>query len=309
MRIKILGSAAGGAFPQWNCGCSNCSRVRRGALRGKRRSQAQVAVSNSGKSWYLLNASPDLRSQIETSPELHPQATAIRETPISGIVLSSGDVDAVLGLLLLREFQPLNVYATASIRRILQDNSIFNVLQRTPEQVLWNDIRAGTNFELIATDGVTSGIVCEAISLRGSYPGYVSRDAMTQLAGDEAILGLTLTGESGKRLLYIPSLPQLDAALVSAMEQSDLLLIDGTFWADDELTRTRGEGPSAREIGHLPIGGDGGTLQTLACLKRPRKIYIHVNNTNPVLDEDSSEYRQVREAGWEVAEDGWEFQL
>jgi pyrroloquinoline quinone biosynthesis protein B len=308
MRIKILGSAAGGAFPQWNCGCSNCSRLRQGTLRGKPRSQAQVAVSNNGSSWYLLNASPDLRTQIEATPELHPQA-AIRETAIAGIVLLSGDVDAVLGLLLLREFQPLNVYATASIRRILQDNCLFNVLQRMPQQVRWNDIRPGIRFELSSPDGVTAEIVCEAIALSGNYPVYVKRDDRMQLAEDEAVLGLMVASAGGKRLLYVPSLPRLDATLVAAMEESDLLLIDGTFWADDELARTRGRGPSAREIGHLPIAGADGTLQTLARVKRPRKIYIHVNNTNLILDEDSPEYRQVREAGWEVAEDGWEFQL
>src|SRR5579872_1591450 len=179
MRVKLLGSAAGGGFPQWNCGCANCHGLRQGTLRGKARSQAQVAVSSGGKAWFLLNASPDLRAQIEATPELHPAAGA-RQSPISGIVLSSGDLDNVLGLLLLREFQPLQIYSTAAIRQIVsQDNSFFRLLERVPGQVTWTEIRPGAVFEL-KTSG--AGVCCRAIALLGSYPAYVSESQRGQLA-------------------------------------------------------------------------------------------------------------------------------
>jgi len=306
MRVKLLGSAAGGGFPQWNCGCANCHGLRQGTLRGKARSQAQVAVSSGGKAWFLLNASPDLRAQIEATPELHPAAGA-RQSPISGIVLSSGDLDNVLGLLLLREFQPLNIFSTAAIRQVVsRDNSFFRLLERVPGQVTWREMRPGGVFELKSGEG--AGICCRAIPLPGSYPGYVGESQRGRLAKEQAVLALVLEAGGGK-MLFAPALPAITDELWSALLECDLALVDGTFWSDDELPRARGGGPRAREMGHLPVGGPGGSLERLASLKGPRKIYIHINNTNPMLDEDSPQHRQARAAGWEIAEDGWEFEL
>jgi pyrroloquinoline quinone biosynthesis protein B len=305
MRIKVLGSAAGGGFPQWNCGCVNCRRLRQGSLRGKARSQAQLAVSADGQAWFLLNASPDLRTQIEATPELHPLPGA-RQSPIAGIVLSSGDLDNVLGLLLLREFQPLQVFSTAAIRQIVsQDNSFFRLLERVPGQMMWTEIRAAGVFELKSSG---ARIDCRAIALPGSYPAYVNESKRERLAKDQAVLALVL--ESGARkVLFAPALPAITKELQAAMQDCELLLVDGTFWSDDELRQIRGTGPAAGEMGHLPVSGPGGSLQQLAWLKRPRKIYIHINNTNPMLDEESAQHRQAREAGWKIAEDGWEFEL
>lgn len=305
MRIKVLGSAAGGGFPQWNCGCVNCQRLRQGSLRGKARSQAQLAVSADGQAWFLLNASPDLRAQIEATPELYPLAGA-RQSPIAGIVLSSGDLDNVLGLLLLREFQPLKIFSTAAIRQVVsQDNSFFRLLERVPGQVTWTEIRPGAVCEM-KSSGV--GICCRAIALPGSYPAYVSASQRGQLAKDQAVLALALESQGGK-MVFAPALPAITEELQSMMEDCDLLFVDGTFWSDDELQLVRGGGPTAREMGHLPAGGPGGSLEQLASIKGPRKIYIHINNTNPMLDEESAQHRQARNTGWEIAEDGWEFEL
>jgi len=304
MRIKILGSAAGGGFPQWNCGCSNCHRLRQGKLHGKARSQAQLAVSGNSGTWFLLNASPDLRAQIEASPQLHPRASA-RHSPIAGVVLTSGDLDNVLGLLLLREFQPLRLFATAAIRQIVsQENSFFRLLERIPGQSTWSEMRAGMDFELPCGGGIR----CRPLALPGAYPGYVSPSGREVLPADAAVLALLLENQE-KKMLFAPALPGISDDLMATMSDCDLLFVDGTFWDDDELRRTRGEGPSAREMGHLPVGGAGGSLERLASLRKPRKIYIHINNTNPMLDEDSPQHREVRQAGWEIAEDGWEIEL
>src|SRR3974390_731441 len=174
MRVKILGSAAGGAFPQWNCSCPNCRAVRAGTFQGKARSQAQVAISADSRTWFLLGASPDLRSQIEPNPELHPRE-GIRQSPIAGAVFLNADIDHVLGLLLLRELQPLRVYATASVRRILtEDNSMFAMLQRVPGQLAWTDFTPGANFGLRHPAGEESGLLCRAFLLGTNYPAYVS---------------------------------------------------------------------------------------------------------------------------------------
>ncbi len=309
MRIKVLGSAAGGGFPQWNCGCANCHGLRQGTLHGKARSQAQLAVSGDRKAWFLLNASPDLRTQIEANTELHP-AGGQRHSPISGVVLSSGDLDNVLGLLLLREFQPLQIYSTAAIRKIVsQDNSFFRLLERVQGQARWAEIRPGPVFELKSGEQSGScGIRCRALALPGPYPGYAQAHGRRELAAEEAVVALALESD-GRKMVFAPALPALTEELQAELANCDLLFADGTFWSDDELRRIRGGGPTAREMGHLPVGGPGGTLAQLAGLKRPRKIFIHINNTNPLLDEDSLPHAQVREAGWEIAEDGWELQL
>jgi pyrroloquinoline quinone biosynthesis protein B len=265
------------------------------------RTQAQLAFSASGERWWLLNASPDLRSQIEATPALHPRS-APRDTPIAGAILTSADADQVLGLLLLREFQPLEIYATPSVRRVLTEgNSLFRLLERVQGQSRWKDIVPGQEFS------PEPGVNVHPVSLPGAFPSYAER--REDLAAEEAVLALVVESASGKRLLYAPALPQASGEVAEQMEACDIALVDGTFWSDDELRRVRGSGPGAREIGHVPISGAGGSLQSLRSVRRPRKIYIHINNTNPVLDEDSAERRQVRDGGWEIADDGWEFEL
>jgi len=314
MRMKILGSAAGGGFPQWNCACPNCRQLRAGTFQGKPRNQAQLAISSDGNSWFLLGASPDLRSQIEGNTELHP-LEGVRQSPIAGIVLGNADVDHVLGLLLLRELQPLRVHATESVRLILmEDNSMFAMLQRVPDQVTWTTFTPGTSFPLLNASGKDSGLRCRALSLGTHYPAYVSPQRQRELNSQEASLGLiveskTVESASGKRLAYMPAVPQIDDALLAEFDSADVLLFDGTFWSDDELIRIQGSGQTALQMGHVPVSSAEGSLHKLAGLRRPRKIYIHINNTNPMLNEAGPEYAQVRETGWEIAEDGWQFDL
>jgi pyrroloquinoline quinone biosynthesis protein B len=309
MRVKILGSAAGGGFPQWNCACPNCRALRNGIFQGRARTQAQVVVSADGASWFLLGASPDLRSQIEATAELHPRE-GLRQSPIAGAVLANADIDHVLGLLLLRELQPLRVYATDSIRRILtENNSMFAMLQRIPGQVTWTNFTPGTSFPLLNAANEDSGLRCRALSLGTHFPAFVSERRQSQLKSDEASLGLIIESPSGKRLAYMPAVPQIDETLLKELDSADVLLFDGTFWSNDELIRIQGSGQTALQMGHVPVSSAEGSLSRLAGLHRPRKIYVHINNTNPMLDEASAEYREVRDAGWEIAEDGWQFEL
>lgn len=304
MRVKVLGSAAGGAFPQWNCGCRNCCRLRAGTFQGKPRTQAQVAISPSGADspCFLLNASPDLRQQILENPEFAP-AGELRSTPIQGIFLTSADVDCVMGLLHLREFQPLTIYSTESVRRaVTQENSLFRTLERSNPPVHWETLHIGKVCEL---DG---GFACTAVPLGGAFPDYVSAALRKDLADNEAAVALEIA-QGGKKVFYAPGLPGRSEEWKRVAGDSDLALLDGTFWTDDELVRLRGSGKSAREMGHLPLSGAHGLLEQMRGRDNPRRVLIHLNNTNPVLDEGSAEWRAVREEGWEVAYDGMEIGL
>ena len=307
MQVKILGSAAGGAFPQWNCACHNCRAVRAGTFHGKPRTQTQLALTEDGSTWFLLGASPDLRAQIEATPELHPQQ-GMRHSPIAGVALANADLDHVLGLLLMRELQPLRIHATSSVRRILrEDNSMFGMLSRVPDQTVWTDFQPGKEFSLRDSHGEDSRLLCRAWSLATHYPAYVTAHRQSQLSPGEASLGFFFTNsKSGARLAYMPAVPKVDDALLAELDACDLLLFDGTFWSDDELIRLESGGQTARQMGHVPVEE---TLVKLAGVRRPRKIFLHINNTNPMLDEASPQYRQVRGAGWEIAEDGWQFNL
>jgi pyrroloquinoline quinone biosynthesis protein B len=308
MLVKILGSAAGGAFPQWNCACHNCRAVRAGTFQGKPRTQTQIALTEDAVSWYLLGASPDIRFQIEATPELHPRQ-ATRHSPIAGVALANADIDHVLGLLLLRELQPLRIHSTASVRRILrEDNSMFGMLHRIPDQAKWTDFLPGEEFSLSNADGEDSRLRCRAWSLATHYPTYVTAERQAQLSPAEASLGFFINSPSGSRLAYMPAVPQIDDALRAELDTCDVLLFDGTFWSNTELMDVNHviSGPTAQQMGHVPVVE---TLVELAEVHCPRKIFLHINNTNPMLDEASPQFRQVRGAGWEIAEDGWQFDL
>jgi pyrroloquinoline quinone biosynthesis protein B len=300
MHVRVLGAAAGGAFPQWNCGCCNCKRLREGHFPGHQRSQTQLAISVDGTSWFLLNASPDLRQQIESFPPLHPHTSFVRHSPIAGIVLLSAEVDAALGLLLLRESQPLTVYATEAVRRILtEDNSLFQVLRRQAGQVTWIDIAPGVPFNL-----GHSGIHCMPVSTEGGFPGFVPVARASMFSLNQAVLGLYLE-HNGHRLGLFPGASRVSPDWLEQFKRCDTILFDGTFWSDDELIRTQGSGKQATAMGHQPVEE---TLRALAAVDA-RKIFIHINNTNPILDESSSEHRAVRDSGWEIAYDGMELTL
>jgi pyrroloquinoline quinone biosynthesis protein B len=313
MHIRILGSAAGGGFPQWNCGCGNCVAVREDARQNahanptlKPRTQAQIAISSDASSWFLAGASPDLRLQIENTKALHPRA--LRDSPIAGVILASADLDHVLGLLLLRELQPLRVYAAPSILRILRDeNSMFGMLNRVNPQVVWTPMESGPSFPLLSADGKGSGLRCETLFISGRYPKYVKTE-IAKLSPQEAGAALFFESTAGKRLAYLPAVGNLSDALLEKIDGVDLLLFDGTFWSDDELIRIQGGGETAHQMGHIPVEESLRMLENIN-IKVGRKMFIHLNNTNPMLDEASAEHKTVRQAGWEVAEDNWQLEL
>jgi pyrroloquinoline quinone biosynthesis protein B len=310
MRIKVLGSGAGGGFPQWNCGCSNCSRLRAGVLKSSRRTQAQVAISPFKESIILLNASPDLRQQILSDSEFAP-TQAKRSTPIAAIILTSADVDSVMGLLHLREFQPLHIFATASVRRaLLEENSLFRTLERSRPPVHWEDLptdRPITILQQPHSDAATA-LSCRAIPVGGDFPDYVSATLRGNLQKEEAVIGLEFV-QNEKRFLYAPALPGRSNEWKECAVASDLALLDGTFWTDDELVRVLGSGKTGRQMGHLPLSGADGLIEQMQDARTVRRVLIHLNNTNPVLDEGSGEHRALREAGWEVSYDGMELEL
>ena len=310
MRVTVLGSAAGGGFPQWNCACGNCSRLRAGHLHSKARSQAQVVVCPDAGKCYLLNASPDLRTQILSMPSLAP-ARPPRDTPIAGVLLTSADVDSVAGLLHLREFQPLHIYATASVRRIvLGENRIFRVLERANPPATWHDIPLNIWFPLGVANSSSGepSLRCRMVPLGGAYPDYVSEDLRRSLPPGEAVIGLVLA-QGSKQAFYAPALPGRSDEWKNWARSSDLCLLDGTFWDENELISAGVGSKTAREIGHVPLSGVGGLLEESNSGIRGRRVLIHINNTNPILDEESSEYREVRDAGWEIAYDGMEFEI
>jgi pyrroloquinoline quinone biosynthesis protein B len=299
MLVRVLGAAAGGAFPQWNCACQQCGSLRLGTFAGQPRTQAQVAISEDGVSWTLLNASPDLRTQIEATPQLWPGGTSLH-SPIQSVVITAAEADTVAGLLSLREFQPLDIYATRSVLRILrEDNSLFALLDRVPRQAVWKEIQPDVEFSVGPLD-------FQPFTLPGGFPGFVSPNRQLELAADEAVLGLLIESQSGARMAYLPGVAKIEDSWREWLDDCDLMLFDGTFWTEDELCRVRGGGKPASAMGHLSLSGPCGSLAALGGIKCARKIFFHINNTNPILDESSPAYAEVRDAGWEVARDGME---
>jgi pyrroloquinoline quinone biosynthesis protein B len=318
MRVKVLGSAAGGGFPQWNCGCQNCRRFRAGKFCGRARSQTQLAFTTDSKVWFLLGASPDLRTQIVATPELWPEAAsghsvpAVQSgSPIAGVFLPGADVDSVSGLLHLREFETFFVFATSAVQRILQkENHIFRVLERAEPPVKWVTLsskgRLGCHLE--QDPEKAPEFFCATVPLGGSYPDYVSEELARTLPLEESSSGFVLQ-QGCKKVFFAPSISGKSDAWHSSVENSDVAFLDGTFWSDDELIATGRSKKTAREIGHLPLSGEGGLLETCPTSGKGRRILIHINNTNPILDESSHEHHAVVEAGFEVAYDGMDVEL
>src|SRR5712692_5518576 len=289
MRIIILGSAAGGGVPQWNCRCPNCIDARHDA-RG--RTQSSVAVSADGERWVLLNASPDLRMQLAAHRELWPRS--LRGSPIASVVLTDGEIDHTLGLLLLRE----------STARLGNEWPLYRVLS-SYAGIEPRTLEEGRPVALTDGAGAALGISCSATAVARRPPRY-ARAAPSQ-AFD---VGLRLTDErTGGTLAYVPTAGAVDDAVRRVAGAADLLLFDGTFWSDDELTAAGVDGPTAREMGHLPVGGAGGSLALLPRLEAKRVALVHINNTNPILCRSSAERAQVEAAGIVVGEDAMEFEL
>jgi pyrroloquinoline quinone biosynthesis protein B len=306
MRLRILGSAAGGGLPQWNCACPNCVEARRGGGRVRPRTQDGLAVEAAPGVWFLLNASPDIHRQIQAFPELEPKAG--RATPIRGVVLTNGDLDHTLGLFSLRESTPLDLYATDTARRGLVDgNTIFRTLQRFPGQTTWRSLSMDRPVELLGPDERPTGVSITAVPLAGKVPKHLEGLAP---ASPEDNVGLWVRDTRTHKLAVVATAAaSVDEATIAKMQGADAVLFDGTFWASDELPRLGLGTARAEDMAHLPIGGELGSLAALAGLRAARKVFTHVNNTNPILVEGSPERRAVEAAGWEVAEDGLEIQL
>lgn len=304
MRVRILGSSAGGGFPQWNCNCPNCDGLRRGRVRARARTQSSIAASVNDSGWVLFNASPDVHAQVRAFPELQP-ARGVRDTAIAGIVLTDGQVDHTLGLLMLREGAPLTVCCTQGVHDELVDRNPVLALLGHYCGVEWRRVAPGdaAGFQV---GGVTQ-LGLRAVALSSKAPPYSPH--REQPDADDTI-GLVLRDEAtGRTLVYAPGLGRMEPHLEREFERADCLLVDGTFWSDDELIRLGISGKRAREMGHLPQAGSGGMVEVLAAYPRARRILIHINNTNPILDEESAERARLDEAGIEVAYDGMEIVL
>ena len=311
MQVKILGSAAGGGFPQWNCGCRNCSGLRAGSLKATARTQTQLAFSPDGQVWFLLGASPDLRTQILATPELAPAPGESSSSPIGGVFLTSADVDSLMGLLHLREFQSFFVFATPAIQRVLKsENRIFDVLHRADPPVQWQTLSPGARLACRFGEDPSAPptFICVPVALDGDYPDFISTELRRTLSSQEAVLALRFE-QPGKSFCFAPSLADGSAEGLKAAATSNIAFLDGTFWSDDELIRAGRGHKTAREMGHLPLSGRDGLLAQFPKDSGCRKILIHINNTNPILDENSDERRVTLDAGFEIAYDGMEFTL
>ncbi|MBM3543293.1 MAG: pyrroloquinoline quinone biosynthesis protein PqqB [Alphaproteobacteria bacterium] len=310
MLIKILGSSAGGGFPQWNCNGRNSADVRKGVAGLSPRTQASVAVSADGRQWVLLNASPDLRQQIGDTPELHPDPKGPpRNSPIKAVVLTNGDVDAVAGLLVMREGQPFTVYATRRVLGILAANNIFDVL--AGELVKRVPMTLGEPFAVEGPSGPV-GLTVEAFAVPAKVPLYLEDKTAGADFGaqEEDTVGLKVTETaSGKHFFYIPGCARVDDRLRARLKDAPLLFFDGTLYTNDEMIAQGLLNKTGERIGHIIMSGEGGSVAQLAPLNIARKVFIHINNSNSALREGAPERKAIESAGWEVGYDGMEVKV
>ncbi|ESS71541.1 coenzyme PQQ synthesis protein B [Methyloglobulus morosus KoM1] len=303
MKIRILGSGAGGGFPQWNCNCHNCKRIRSGEMNGKTRTQSSIAVSSDNQNWLLINASPDIRAQLEAFPSIQPKH-GLRDTGIKAVLLIDSQIDHTTGLLMLREGKPLDIYCTEMVKQDLTSGfPIFNMLSHY----------CTVNHHPVPIDGGSFTIPAIADlrfytqALKSKAPPY-SPHRYDPHDGDN--IGLIIEQIStGKKAFYSPGLGEIEPHVLSAMQIADCILVDGTFWTNDEMVTMGISQKRAREIGHLAQSGEGGMIEVLNGVSKTRKILIHINNTNPILDEDSEPRKILDAVGIEVAYDGMEIDL
>ncbi len=303
MKVRVLGSGAGGGFPQWNCNCHNCKRIRSGEMNGKKRTQSSIAVSSDSNNWLLINASPDIRAQLEAFPAIQPKH-GLRDTGIKAVLLIDSQIDHTTGLLMLREGKPLDIYCTEMVKQDLTTGfPIFNMLSHY----------CTVNHHPVPIDGGSFTIPAIADlrfytqSLKSKAPPY-SPHRHDPHDGDN--IGLVIEQIStGKKVYYAPGLGEIENHVMANMLNADCVLVDGTFWSENEMIDLGLSKKPAAEMGHLPQSGNGGMIEVLNGVPKARKILIHINNSNPILDEDSEPHWQLLQAGIELAYDGLEIEL
>ena len=308
LRVVVLGAAAGGGVPQWNCGCPVClaARTKHPELRS---TQASIAISADGDHWFLINASPDLRQQLIATPQLHPKAGMLRHTPIAGVILTNGEVDAVAGLLSMRESSPFTIYAHPRVLAILKTNSIFNVLNE--KYVRREPIALDQAFEPVLPDGSRSGIEILPLAVPGKGAWYLEGKAHPggeDGAGDT--LGLRIVEKAtGKYFYFLAACADVTDDLKARLAGAPLVFFDGTVWRDDELIAAGLGTKTGQGMGHIAMSGDTGAIGALSSLDIGQKIFLHINNSNPALLHDSAERKMAERAGWQIPADGTEITL
>ena len=304
MQIHLLGTGAGGGFPQWNCNCDNCRRLRTGEIKSSPRTQSSITISGDGVDWVLFNASPDIRQQLASFPPMQP-GRAIRDTGICAIVLCDAQIDHTTGLVVLREhIEPWDIYCTRAVHEDLTTGyPLFNVLGHF-RGVNWHEVK--TDQQPFTIPGADN-LIFTAVPLKSEAPPF-SPHRHNTVPGDNVGYRVEDT-VSGKNLFYAPGLGTMEPHVFEYMSNADVVLVDGTVWTNDEMSRHGISDKLASEMGHLDQSGKGGIMDTLGKLDKPRKILIHINNTNPILDEDSPEHAQLKQAGIEVSYDGMDISL
>ncbi|MBP2312343.1 pyrroloquinoline quinone biosynthesis protein PqqB [Azospirillum soli] len=308
LKILVLGSAAGGGFPQWNCNCEGCRRARSGDPAAKPRTQSSLAVSGGDGRWVLLNASPDLGAQILANPALHPQQ-GIRHSPISAAVLTNADIDHVAGLLTLRESQPFAIYATERVHTVLAANSVFRVVN--PELAPRRTVALDKPYVPADANGDPLPFEIEAFAVPGKIALYLedpSAAGFGSVAEDTVALRVRDTS-SDAEFFYIPGCSAMPDWLADRLRGAPLVLFDGTTWTDDEMIRAGTGTKTGQRMGHMAMSGPEGSIAAFEKLGVRRKVFVHINNTNPALLDDSPERAAAEGAGWEIAQDGMEFTL
>lgn len=292
-RAQILGAAAGGGLPQWNCGCENCNLARRGDILPQ--TQSSLAVSADGLTWAVLNASPDIRQQLALTPALHP--TGLRNIPLTSVLVTNGDIDHVAGLLTLREMQPFTLFATQGIHDVLSANPVFDALNAkvVPREI----IALETPFALVP------GLTATLFAVPGKVPLYLEgEEVKTDVMGDQTV-GVELVTD-GTRAYYIPGCALMNDDLRTRLQGADMVFFDGTLWRDDEMVRAGLGQKTGKRMGHMSMSGPEGSIAAFVGMDITRKIYVHMNNTNPVLRPDSVEKAEAEAAGWIIGQDGME---
>jgi pyrroloquinoline quinone biosynthesis protein B len=295
-RAIVLGSAAGGGFPQWNCRCPVCTLAWEGDPRVRARTQSSIAVTADGQSWLVVNASPDFRQQVAATPALQPRA-APRHSPIAAVLVTNGDIDHVAGLLSMREMQPFRLYGTAATLGEIAANAVFGAVN--PAVVARETVALDATFEPLP------GLAVQLFAVPGKVPLYREDASLVIGAETETTIGLRITA-GGRSLVYVPGCASLNARVLKLIDGAEALLFDATVFEDDEMIRSGTGTKTGRRMGHVPIAGAEGSLAGLSQVKAGRRIFIHINNTNPILVDGSPARQTVEAAGWTVAHDGLE---